>query len=273
MVKNLVKTCVVLMCLVLTIPSRSALAWGNIYTNATTTASVVGTITKNDYGNWSESAGTSFNRSVTITAGSNAYIAVSIINQSASDNVTAVTYNGVALSPLYKRQNTSAQANEWQYWYGLGSPSTGSNTLAMTCSVSCTPIWSAWGFTGMSATQPNASNGKNAGAAVAFNISVTSTVAGTYVLMNSDDNNGNMAAGADTTKVSTYGAGLGQQRFEYTGSTAVAGKYVLNTSGSNGGAQDATVVALAPASTAGATTFTPILPSGRGGTGKTVFKL
>lgn len=219
-------------------------------------------IVKNDYANWVESSGTSFSQSFTVTAGTDNYLVVSIVNQAGVDNVNTPTYNGVSMSLLYKRQNTVAQGGEWQYWYGLAAPATGANTLAFTCISSCAPIWSGWGFTGMKQTsQPDATNGKSAGSASSFNISVTSTVAGTYVLMNSDDNNGNMAAGTDTTKVSTYAAGLGQQRFEYTGSTAVAGKYVLNTSGSNGGAQDATVIALAPA-TASAATRVPRGPSG-----------
>lgn len=213
-------------------------------------------IVRNGYDGWTESSGATQTQSYTVTAGSDRYLVVWLTTNCVSaDTLTGVTYNGVALTQLYKRQNTTAQCFEWQYWYGLANPATGANNLVASFSAANNTIWSAWDFTGMSATQPNATNGKNSGISSSFNISVTSTVDGAYILMNSDDNNGNVGAGADTTRVSVWPAGLGQQNFEYTGSTATAGKFVLNTSGNNGGAQDATVIALAPATGATVTTI------------------
>ena len=203
---------------------------------------------RDNYGNWVESSGTSFSHSFDAGSGSNRYLVVCIQNQSASDNVNAPTFNGTTMTLLYKRQNTQAQTPTWNHYYGLAAPTTGSHTLAFTTGSSCAPFWCAYALSGAKQTgQPNVTGANAAsGSNSSFSVSATTTVNDCLLIGMSSDNNGNMAAGANTTKRSTWTAGYGLQIFDSNSASNTAGTNTLNVTGSNGGKSDFTMVAIEP---------------------------
>ena len=208
-------------------------------------------IAKYSFTDWSEGPATSFSHSVDAGTGSNRYLVVGVRNNGVPiDDVNAPTYNGVTMTLLYKRQNTNAQTLEYQYWFGLIAPATGSNTLTVTTTASISIQWFAAAFSGVKqsgqpdATASNATGSSNS----AFTGTIVTVANGCYIMMMADDNNGNMAAGTLTIKVSTWSAGLGQQTFERSSNpVGAAGSYVLTLSGSNGNASDVTLISLSPA--------------------------
>lgn len=205
------------------------------------------------YSNWADSSASSFSKSFNRGTGSDAYLVVGIRNQSTSDNVNAPTYNSVTMSLLYKRQNTQAQTLEWMYYYGLAAPASGSNTLAFTSGTSIAPFWFAYGLSGAKQTgQPdftaaNASGSSN----TSFSVTGTTTVNDVLLIGQSDDNNGGMSAGANTTERSTWGNGFGQTVMDSNSASNTAGSNTLNVSGSNGGKSDFTMIGILPVSTSG----------------------
>lgn len=172
-----------------------------------------------------ESAGTSFSHAFDRGSGSNAMLVVCIQNQSSSDNVNAPTFNGVSFTLLYKRQNANAQTPTWNHYYGLVAPASGSNTLALTTTSSCAPFWFVYSLTGAKQTgQPDSSNGVgDASSNSAFSVTLTTVVADCLLIGMSSDNNGNMAAGANTTKRSSWLAGYGLQIFDSNSASGSAG--------------------------------------------------
>lgn len=204
---------------------------------------------RDNYGNWVESSGTSFSHAFDAGSGSNRYLVVCIQNQSATDNVNAPTFNGVTTTLLYKRQNTQAQTPTWNHYYGLAAPATGSNTLALTTSSSCAPFWCVYALSGAKQTgQPNVTGANAAsGSNTSFSVSATTTVSDCLLIGMSSDNNGNMAAGSNTTKRSSWGNGYGLQIFDSNSASNTAGTNTLNITGSNGGKSDFTMIAIEPA--------------------------
>jgi hypothetical protein len=195
-----------------------------------------------------ESAGTSFSRTFDRGSGTDAMLVVCIQNQSGTDNVNAPTFNGVTFTLLYKRQNTQAQTPTWNHYWGLVAPASGSNTLAFTTGSSCAPFWFVYSLTGVKQTgQPDSSNGAaDASSNSAFSVTLTTVAADCLLIGMSSDNNGNMAAGANTTKRSSWLAGYGLQIFDSNSASGAAGSRTLNVTGSNGGKSDFTAVAIAP---------------------------
>ena len=92
------------------------------------------------------------------------YLLVSIQLYTNIDTVTGVTYNGVAMTQLGKRQSAAGN-HSTIYLYGLAAPATGSQTVSISFTGSPTYVISmAFSYTGTHATQPDATavNGEKA---------------------------------------------------------------------------------------------------------------
>jgi hypothetical protein len=214
------------------------------------------------YDNWAEDSASSFSHAFDTGSGSDMYLVVGIRNQNTNDNVNAPTYNGVAMSLLYKRQNTQAQSLEWMYYFGLAAPASGSHTLAFTSGAAIAPFWFVYSFSDAKQTaQPNftAANADDS-ANLSFSVTGTSTVNDVFLVGQSDDNNGGMSAGANTTERSTWGNGFGQTVMDSNSLSNSAGSVTLNVTGSNGGKSDFTMIGIAPvASSVSAVAVPPAL--------------
>jgi len=97
---------------------------------------------------------TSLTQTATLGASAN-YLLAGVLGDSASDLVTGVTYNSVAMTQLVKLYPGSTVG--WLYVYGLPNPATGSShNLVVSASGTCSTIGvTAQSYTNCSATQPN----------------------------------------------------------------------------------------------------------------------
>lgn len=126
-----------------------------------------------------QAASSSYSWNHTCT-GSNRYLVVGVSMLSLAQTVTALTYNGVAMTFL-GAQNSVSGAARVEMW-GLIAPSTGSNTIAVTLSGSIASEANATSFTGVDQTTPtegfNSAQATNVGAADAtVNVTVSTTQA------------------------------------------------------------------------------------------------
>lgn len=69
----------------------------------------------------------------------------------ASDTISGVTYNGVAMTRIRAKDHSSS--TEWIYIYALLNPATGSNTVSVTKSASNVSYWGAVSYTGVDQSQ------------------------------------------------------------------------------------------------------------------------
>src|SRR5579872_4815942 len=140
----------------------------------------------------------------TSTAGANLYLVVSIF--SGSDNVTAVTYNGVTMNQLVKGGDTVG--GETLYIYGLPNPSTGSNTVAITCPVTVTS--GAATYSGVSqATTPDNTVAQTQTTNTSITATLSTTASGCFLFGQGAWSGGTTSAGSGTTLIADAGNGTG----------------------------------------------------------------
>lgn len=182
------------------------------------------------------------------STGSDRYL-VAVIFGATTDKLTSVTYAGVSMTQLFKQQG-AAQGGLYVYIYGLANPATGSNNLVTNWSSSITdpPTWYGV-YTGVKQTgQPDVTDYTTRGSGSGtFTGNATTTANGCWFVAAEMDNNGGMAATANCIKRTGWSAGYGVQVFDSNASLGAAGSKDLTVTGSNGGAQDLIMVALAPA--------------------------
>ncbi len=187
-------------------------------------------------GNFNPGPTTSDSFSFTNTAG-NLLVYFGHTNSASGDVLTAVTYNGAALTKV--TSHTTGTADQYiSVWY-LKSPATGSNTLAVTTSVATDIGSGCLTYTGCdTSSQPDSfSSGGSTG-----NLDLTTTVVSTGSWLVSASRNGSsgpMGAGAGTT-IRTTGAllfdagdsngtvGTGAQTMSWTAGSNTSGGVIVS---------------------------------------------
>lgn len=195
------------------------------------------------------------------TLGSDRYLIVAIFSSLTTDTVTGVTYAGVTMTQLAKYKFAVAQGGIYAYFYGVAAPTTGSNNIVVSSSSSIDPGILGAVYTGVSQTgQPDstANNTRGSGSGD-FTVTTTTVADNSWIIMIQGDNNGNMAATANSTKISTWVAGAGNQVFDSNGAKTPAGSNTITVNGGNGGAQDGFVVSFSPAASSAVASITPTL--------------
>lgn len=145
--------------------------------------------------NGATSVTTSLSWSHTCT-GSNLALIVGIWN--ASDGVTSVTYNGVAMTQIAKLLMTGGAAGQYIYLYYLLNPATGTNTVAVTGATGGLDGAST-SFTGVKQSgQPDSFNSSGSASTASLTTSTT-TVADNTWLVGWAYTGATMSAGANTT--------------------------------------------------------------------------
>jgi hypothetical protein len=181
------------------------------------------------------------------TTGTNRYLVFVIQLNSSTDAVTSVQYGGATTTLLYKRQSQYAQFNNYNYFYGLSEPATGTNTLVINGTAAIPANILAATYSGVDADQPGLTQGAGIGTSSSTWSSVFVTdVPGELAVIASGDNNGNMAAGTNATKLSSgRSSGAGLQVWE-GGPYSTADDHYFNLVGSNGNAMDVQFITLLP---------------------------
>ncbi len=150
-----------------------------------------------------------------------------------TDDVTGVTYNGVAMT----RANSllvAATATS-NYLYYLVAPATGANNIVVSCGSSRRIVSTSSSYTGAKQTgQPDAQGtNDSAGFVTSRAVSVTTSADNCWVVMSQSGNsNGNIpAAGSSTTsRVTEVDAGIaGMGFFDGNAPKTPAGSSTLNT--------------------------------------------
>lgn len=128
-----------------------------------------------------KTAATSWTLAHTVT-GSNPVLLVGINDQTdATDSVTGVTYNGVAMTRVALVQNaTNTQTN--LYVYFLPNPATGANNVVVSFSGSRSGQVRAASYTGAANSQPEASNTANNANSSALSCAVTTLTDNAWVI-------------------------------------------------------------------------------------------
>lgn len=117
-----------------------------------------------------------------------------------ADGVSNVTYGGVAMTKLGSSVQNSVNANWNTFWYLL-NPATGSNTLAVTCPDTYFAL--AASYSGVKQQAPEASN---SGTTAALTVTTVAYSSWAIIFTGADDATPN--AGADTTARVTDGIGV-----------------------------------------------------------------
>jgi hypothetical protein len=155
------------------------------------------------------------------------------------DNVTGVTYGGVAMTQLLKRTNTSTY-----YIYGLVAPATGANNVVISRSTTTDNLVGiSVSYTGVhqGLSLNHSTAGADISAAASFALNITTTVNNAWALafFRADNANNNIAAGTGEYLVNTYGDSTTKRQglIDTDGVIATAGTEELNATfpaGSNG---------------------------------------
>lgn len=170
--------------------------------------------------------------------GSNLALFVGVMCED-GDNVTGVTYNGVAMTQLLKRTNTRTY-----YIYGLKAPATGANNVVISRSTTTGALVGiSVSYTGVHQTLSlnHSTASADISAASSFALNTTTTVANAWALafFRADNANNNITAGTGEYLVNTYGDTTYKRQglIDTNGAITPAGTEELNASfpaGSNG---------------------------------------
>lgn len=136
-------------------------------------------------------------------SGSDRLLLVAVTKRT-SDDITGVTYNGVAMTQIIKRDH--ADSTEFLYIYGLIAPATGANNVIVSASGTSVMYHGVTSYTGVGQTQ-------NLTAITGFSatnaISLTSTVDNSSMFVFVQNSTDNPAASTGSTKISeTNGVGM-----------------------------------------------------------------
>lgn len=168
-------------------------------------------------------------------AGSNRILVVGVVANDATDTVTGVTFNTIALTKI-----GSAQAGSGSFlslWY-LIAPATGAHNIVISRSANTAFIYGASiSLTGVQQSlQPDA-NGLTAssGSTTTRTATATALTAGSYAIAVGFDDNGGLTAGTNCTLRGTIQDG-GFGIFDSSGFGSIpAGSFSMTITGSNGG--------------------------------------
>lgn len=203
-----------------------------------------------DLGNNSGSG--SLTASYTVSTGSNRMLVVALAGDSSSDNITGLTYAGVAMSLACKK----APGNRWTYLYYLLGPSSGANNVVISTSGGYI-LAVAGDYTGVAQTsQPDATT-TNAGSATSLTGTLTTIADQCWTIMGFGGYNGNSppTAGSGSTR-RTYDATFGTiGLFDSNAAITPAGSYSMTASYSGTTNENLAMASFSPA--AGSPSATP----------------
>lgn len=120
-------------------------------------------------------SGTSYTFSHICGTQKNRALVVGIIGDTATNNITGVTYNSVAMTLATTVQ---VPGDRWHYLYYLVNPASGSNTVAISATGSGFIIPGSISYNGVNQTSPINVTNTATGTSGSISCSVTTTVAG-----------------------------------------------------------------------------------------------
>jgi hypothetical protein len=136
--------------------------------------------------NGGNTAGTSHTYAHTCT-GSNLILFVSVATNSASDLISGVTYNSVAMTLVDKQQGTSTN---YSYLFYLINPATGANNVVVSASSSCAIYSDAVSYTGAKQSAQPDSSGKGTSTGATLALSTTVVAANCWLVASGCDFDG-----------------------------------------------------------------------------------
>ena len=166
------------------------------------------------------------------------------------DNITGVTYNGVAMTLLDKHNHG---AGRWLYAFYLPAPTPGTHDIVASASIPCYIGIVAESLSGLKLT----GNPEHIQSSNSTTQSITTTSLGNWLVMIAKDESGGIIAGAGTTK--RAGDGFGGDLtgiFDSNGPVSI-GSPSLAFSGTSNSNPAAVIMAFAPAITDTITIATP----------------
>lgn len=186
------------------------------------------------------------------------YLAVAVADWT-GDNVTGVTYGGVAMTLLCKETRTPDSGSLEIYWYGLANPTAGANNVVVSRSTSS--LWIQAGsvsLTGtVTTTSPVDATATEPGSASQSSdtLSITTVADNTAVLIAGVADNGNIAASTNATELIAFSTNPGDNFIVMRSTTfpktpAGASMYSM-TFGANSG-HGMIAISIAPAGGGGA---------------------
>lgn len=171
---------------------------------------------------------TSLTFSYTCGSGSNRLLIVAVIGDLSVDDVTGVTYNGVAMT-LIDKQLVVSGGERILYFYYLLNPSSGANNVVVSASSSHFLAALAADYTGVSALDNSTKN--EAGSVTSLTTSLTTVANNCWTMLAVDGYSGNSAptAGTGSTR-RTFGAAFGNVGlFDSNAAITPAGSYSMST--------------------------------------------
>lgn len=187
----------------------------------------------------SASANPTYTKAHTCT-GSNRILFVGVSVQSTTDDLTGITYGGVAMTRMGARVNGIA-GSESQYLYMLIAPASGSNNVVFTCNATRTIRFNIVSYTGAhQSSQPSAGDTGGSGASTSLALTSTQGEGSAWYVMFGRNDAGNYAAGSNTTIRGNTSA------FAICDSAGAATRTLTMTSSS--GKQSGVICAINPAS-------------------------
>jgi hypothetical protein len=187
----------------------------------------------------SASANPTYTKAHTCT-GSNRILFVGVSVQSTTDDLTGITYNGVAMTRMGARVNGIA-GSESQYLYMLVNPASGSNNVVFTCNATRTIRFNIVSYTGAhQSNQPSAGDTGGSGASTSLALTSTQGEGSPWFVMFGRNDTGNYSAGTNTTIRGNTSA------FAICDTNGTATRTATMTSGS--GKQSGIICAINPAS-------------------------
>jgi len=200
--------------------------------------------------------GTSLSWSHTCT-GVDRLLLVGIISDVATDAISGVTYNGVAMTKLITAPSDGAGFPRYEYLFGLLAPATGANTVLVSASGSVLIAALSSSYTGvLQSGLPDSSNTNSNASASSLTVSTTVVASGCWLAAYLRAAPGPAIAGTGTTdRVDDAST----QLFGDSNGTVGTGSQSLQVTQSSAGAINGLIVSIAPSSGASGTRF--YLPS------------
>jgi hypothetical protein len=187
-----------------------------------------------------EANGTSISNNHTCT-GSDLALVVLAWTSSGSDDVTSVTYNGVAMTQVDKLSDGSGS----MYMYLLLNPATGTHSITVNTSGATFISFGGASYTGVKQTaQPDAHDTKTTGASTSFTLPLTTVANNCWVIGGAWHNGFAITVGTDTVQRSQPDSHI---TLADSDAAEPIGSFTLNFStGSSTGNWKGLVLSLAP---------------------------
>lgn len=181
----------------------------------------------------------------TCTAGDILFVCILTLG----DSVTGVTYNGVAMTQLRKRQCTKFGATNWQYIYFLSNPASGANNIVASFSPNSYCELFGASYSGASPTQYDSTSqgsGTTTGSGSPFTLTTTVVAANSWLLSWTKDGSGGSTAGSGTYRRSPRDSGAGDQGWDSNGAVAAGARSLNHVNTFNPTDWDGIIISIAP---------------------------